>query len=75
MGGLEQGQDAVVFTSAGVIATVCAHVLGAGAAGLVALNRVAVNGAVTKLAVGRSGSTLLTFNEHTHLEGEHLTYR
>jgi hypothetical protein len=41
----------------------------------VALNRVAVNGAVTKLAVGRSGSTMLTFNEHTHLDGEHLTYR
>jgi broad specificity phosphatase PhoE len=73
--GLEQGQDAVVFTSAGVIATVCADLLGTGVAGLVALNRVAVNGAVTKLAVGRSGSTLLTFNEHTHLDGEHLTYR
>lgn len=73
--GLAQGQDAVVFTSAGVIATVCAHLLGAGAEGLVALNRVAVNGAVTKLAVGQSGPTLLTFNEHTHLEGEHLTYR
>jgi broad specificity phosphatase PhoE len=73
--GLEHGQDAVVFTSAGVIATVCADLLGTGVAGLVALNRVAVNGAVTKLAVGRSGSTLLTFNEHTHLDGEHLTYR
>jgi broad specificity phosphatase PhoE len=73
--GLEKGQDAVVFTSAGVIATVCADLLGTGVAGLVALNRVAVNGAVTKLAVGRSGSTLLTFNEHTHLDGEHLTYR
>jgi broad specificity phosphatase PhoE len=72
---LEQGQDAVVFTSAGVIATVCADLLGTGAAGLVALNRVAINGAVTKLAVGRSGPTLLTFNEHTHLGGEHLTYR
>jgi broad specificity phosphatase PhoE len=73
--GLEQGQDAVVFTSAGVIATVCADLLGTGVAGLVALNRVAVNGAVTKLAVGRSGSTLLTFNEHSHLDGEPHTYR
>lgn len=72
---LEQGQDAVVFTSAGVIATVCADLLGTGAAGLVALNRVVVNGAVTTLAAGRSGPTLLTFNEHTHLDGEHLTYR
>jgi broad specificity phosphatase PhoE len=73
--GLEPGQDAVVFTSAGVIATVCADLLGTSPAGLVALNRVAVNGAVTKLAVGRSGPTLLTFNEHTHLDGGHRTYR
>jgi broad specificity phosphatase PhoE len=73
--GLEQGQDAVVFTSAGVIAAACAGLLGTGAAGLVALNRVAVNGAVTKLAAGRSGLALLTFNEHSHLDGEHVTYR
>jgi len=72
---LEVGQDAVVFTSAGVIAAVCANLLSADAAGLVALNRVAVNGAVTKLAAGRSGIALLTFNEHSHLDGEHLTYR
>jgi broad specificity phosphatase PhoE len=73
--GLESGQDAVVFTSAGVIAAVCADLLGTGAAGLVALNRVAVNGAVTKLAAGRSGLALLTFNEHSHLQGEAVTYR
>ena len=72
---LASGQDAVVFTSAGVIAAVCADLLGAGAAGLVALNRVAVNGAVTKLAAGRSGLALLTFNEHSHLGGDDLTYR
>jgi hypothetical protein len=73
--GLEPGQDAVVFTSAGVIAAVCADLLGAGAAGLVAFNRVAVNGAVTKLAAGRTGLALLTFNEHSHVDGEQLTYR
>ncbi|NYJ07341.1 histidine phosphatase family protein [Petropleomorpha daqingensis] len=73
--GLDSGQDAVVFTSAGVIAAVCADLLGTGAPGLVALNRVAVNGAITKLAAGRSGLALLTFNEHSHLEGEDLTYR
>jgi broad specificity phosphatase PhoE len=72
---LHSGQDAVVFTSAGVIAAVCADLLGTGAAGLVSLNRVAVNGAVTKLAAGRSGLALLTFNEHSHLEGEAVTYR
>ena len=73
--GLEEGQDAVVFTSAGVIAAACAQLLGTGAPGLVALNRVAVNGAVTKLAAGRSGPALLSFNEHSHLDGDLLTYR
>ncbi|MGY1616149.1 histidine phosphatase family protein [Geodermatophilus sp. SYSU D00691] len=73
--GVRPGQDAVVFTSAGVIAAVCAELLGSGAGGLVALNRVAVNGAVTKLAAGRSGLALLTFNEHSHLGGDDLTYR
>lgn len=73
--GLDPGQDAVAFTSAGVIAAVCADLLGTGAAGLVAFNRVAVNGAVTKLAAGRTGLALLTFNEHSHVDGESLTYR
>jgi broad specificity phosphatase PhoE len=73
--GLDGGQDAVVFTSAGVVAAICADLLGAGAPGLVALNRVAVNGAITKLAAGRSGLALLTFNEHSHLDGDNLTYR
>jgi broad specificity phosphatase PhoE len=72
---LESRQDAVVFTSAGVIAAVCADLLGTGADGLVAFNRVAVNGAVTKLAAGRTGRALLTFNEHSHVDGENLTYR
>jgi broad specificity phosphatase PhoE len=72
---LEQGQDAVVFTSAGVIAAVCADLLGAGAPAVIALNRVAVNGSITKLAVGGSGTSLLTFNEHGHLDGGSVTYR
>ena len=75
VGSLEPGQDAVVFTSAGVIAAICAEILGTGAAGLVAFNRVAVNGAVTKLAAGRTGLALLTFNEHSHVDGDNLTYR
>ena len=72
---LEPGCDAVVFTSGGVIAAVCASLLGLGAAGVVALNRVAVNTAVTKLAVGRGGTTLVTFNEHGHLDPASTTYR
>jgi broad specificity phosphatase PhoE len=75
VGALEPGQDAVVFTSAGVIAAACARLLGTGAAGVVALNRVAINGAVTMVAAGRTGLTLLTFNEHSHLDGGSVTYR
>ena len=38
-------------------------------------NAVTVNSSVTRLVVGSTGARLLTFNEHPHLEGEHLTYR
>ena len=75
---LEKAQDAVVFTSGGVIAAVCARLLGLRAAGFVALNRVTANGAVTKLVVGRGGVSLVAFNDHAHFEGdarELLTYR
>ena len=75
---LEPGQDAVVFTSGGIVAAVCAGLLGLGAAGVVALNRVTANGAITKLVVGRGGVSLVAFNDHAHFEGEArslLTYR
>jgi len=72
---LEPGHDAVVFTSAGVIAAACAGLLGGTAETVVALNRVAVNGAITRLVVGRSGTSLLTFNEHGHLDPADVTYR
>jgi broad specificity phosphatase PhoE len=65
--GLPRGRDAVVVTSGGIIAAVCARLLGLGADGVVALNRVAVNAAVTTLASGASGTSLLSFNEHGHL--------
>lgn len=72
------GRDAVVFTSGGIVAAVCAGLLGAGAPGVVALNRVTVNGGITKLIVGRGGVSLVAFNDHAHFEGgarELLTYR
>lgn len=78
LGGLERGRDAVVFTSGGVVAAVCAGLLGLGAAGVVALNRVTANGAITKLTVGGSGTSLISFNDHAHFEGDArhlLTYR
>ena len=42
------------------------------------LNRVLVNTGITKLAVGRAGISLVSFNEHAHLDdggGQLLTYR
>lgn len=74
------GRDdcAVVATSGGVIAAVCARLLGLDGQAWANLNRVIVNTSVTKLVAGRSGLTLLSVNDHAHLEGEHrdlLTYR
>ena len=72
------GRDAVVFTSGGIVAAVCAGLLGVGADGVVALNRVTVNGGITKLVVGRGGVSLVSFNDHAHFEGSSrdlLTYR
>ena len=76
--GLPSGQDAVVFTSGGILAAVCAALLGGGAQAVVALNRVTANGAITKLTVGRGGTSLVSFNDHAHFEGDArrlLSYR
>lgn len=76
--GLPRGAAAVVLTSGGVIAALAAALLGAPAALFVALNRVGVNTGVSRVAVGRRGSTLVAFNEHAHLEragASHVTYR
>ncbi len=78
MAAAADGGTAVVFTSGGVVAALCAGLLGLGPDGVVALNRVAVNAAITKVVIGRSGSTLVSFNEHGHFEGSRrdlLTYR
>lgn len=66
--GLRRGENAVVFSSGGTIAAVVAALLGAPDPIFVALNKVAVNTAVTKVMVGRTGLRLLSYNEHTHLE-------
>ncbi|WP_405988200.1 histidine phosphatase family protein [Streptomyces sp. NBC_00986] len=72
---LASGESAVVFTSAGVIGWVAASLLGGGEPQWSALNRVAVNSGVTKVVVGSRGSTLVTFNEHSHLPPQLVTYR
>lgn len=76
--GLGSGETAVVSTSGGVIAAVCVLLLGVPPQTMVAFNRVSVNTGVTKIAIGRGGMTLVSFNEHGHLDhhGEGLlTYR
>lgn len=66
---LGKGEQAVVFTSGGVIATVCGLLLGTPETHLVPYSRVAVNAGITKVTTGRSGLTLLSFNEHGHFDG------
>ncbi|MGZ6643144.1 MAG: histidine phosphatase family protein [Solirubrobacteraceae bacterium] len=75
---LQSGQTALVVTSGGVLGAVCAALLGAPDRAFITLNRVMVNGGLTKLIVGSGGTTLVSVNEHAHLErpGRSLvTYR
>ncbi|GAA2422550.1 histidine phosphatase family protein [Streptomyces macrosporus] len=75
---LGSGRDAVVVTSGGVLAALCGGLLSVPAAGVVALNRVVVNAAITTVVAGSSGVSLLSFNDHAHFTGDRrplLTYR
>ena len=73
---LEPGRTAVVVTSGGPVSWVAAALLGAGAEVWGRLNPVTVNSSVTKVVVGRRGATLVSFNDHSHLEGSRLlSYR
>ena len=73
---LGKGETAVVFTSGGPIAAAVSRLL-TGTDGLwLRLNPVTVNTAITKVVSGRSGLTLISFNEHAHLDGtDMLSYR
>jgi broad specificity phosphatase PhoE len=71
--GLGRGQTALVFSSSGVISALAARLVDAD---FLALNRIAVNTAITKVIVGSRGRTLVSYNEHGHLEEAGLlTYR
>lgn len=63
---LPRGADAVVATSAGVTAAIVGRLLGADAAGVIAMNRVSVNASVTTIVAGSRGLSVVTFNEHAH---------
>lgn len=67
-----------VISSGGPIAVVAVTLLGGGALDPLLwrrLNRVVVNSSVTTVVAGRSGRSLLTFNEHAHLGARQVTYR
>ncbi len=72
---LAPGQDAVVFTSGGILAAVTSQLLGAGDQAVVGLNRVVVNAAVTTVVAGGRGPSLVTFNDHAFLPPDKLSYR
>lgn len=74
---LGRGETALVFTSGGVIAAVCAALLDSPAA-FIPINRTLVNASVTKLAIGSTGTNLISLNDHGHLEDADralVTYR
>jgi len=72
---------AMVFSSGGPIAWATASLLTADQEAASPLwrklNPVCVNSGVTRLVTGRRGTTLVSFNEHAHLDGvpDVLTYR
>ncbi|WP_183093113.1 histidine phosphatase family protein [Nocardioides stalactiti] len=67
----------VVVTSGGPIGLATSHLLAGDASLWATLNKVAVNTAVTKVVNGRSGLTLASYNDHSHVEHDRhfLTYR
>lgn len=75
-GALGRGEVGLVVSSGGAIAVCCAALLGLPPEKLVDFNRVVINAAITKVTIGRGGTTLVSFNEHAHLDADGLvTYR
>lgn len=66
--GLGSGRTALVCTSGGPLAVACVALLGVAPATFVRFNRVTVNTGITKVVHGRGGTSLVSFNEHAHLE-------
>lgn len=69
------GEHVAVFTSGGPIATVVSHLLTGGDSLFIRLNAVLLNAGVTTIINGSTGPRLLTFNEHTHLPRDLVTFR
>jgi broad specificity phosphatase PhoE len=73
--GQPRGATTLVVTSGGVIGWIAASLLGAGVEQWIRLNRVCVNTGVTTLVTGRRGTSLIAFNDHSHLSAPEITYR
>ncbi|MDQ3616268.1 MAG: histidine phosphatase family protein [Actinomycetota bacterium] len=78
----ESKQAVVVFTSGGPVSRVCASILDpfekCGPQLWGRLNVVTINTAVTKIVIGGRGQTLVSVNDHSHLEAYEpglVTYR
>jgi broad specificity phosphatase PhoE len=65
---LGRGQTAVIVSSGGAIAALTAVLVRLPPESLIAFNHVSVNTGISKLVVGRSGMTLVSTNEHAHLD-------
>ena len=73
---LGKGETALVFTSGGPISVVVSRLLSGGDGLWAKLNPVTNNTAITKVVSGRSGLTMVSYNEHGHLDGSDLlSYR
>lgn len=65
----------VVVSSGGPIAAITADLTEGGRSAYRRLAPVVINASVTKVISGRRGLSLVSFNEHAHLDGDLLTYR
>ncbi len=75
---LGRGEVALVVSSGGAIAALTAALLGLPPEALITFNHVSINAGITKLTVGRGGTTVISINEHAHLDrpdGSLVTYR
>jgi broad specificity phosphatase PhoE len=69
------GQSTLVISSAGAIAWTAARLIGGGFDQWMAFNRVTINTGITKIITGRSGTSLISFNDHGHQLPKNATYR
>lgn len=69
------GETTIVVSSAGSIGWTVARLMGGDFDQWMAFTRVTINTGITKIVTGRSGISLVSFNEHTHLAPDIVTYR